>query len=158
MFDKLFDNLMLGLYLYSSIIIKPDGESVTERREMTNLVFNETLKEFEHTLTKLEILERRYGKFISDGLVFEDGENLNTYDLKWYEQYNLFWNVKKDCLYAKIKGYEFPLKECICESDKICHVSMFTFYLEVLEVKEMYTKILKEYINIFNKRIDIITP
>lgn len=111
--------------------------------------------EFIVLIDELENLERKYSKYISDGLLFDDYSK--TYSLDWYDKFDdLYWNFEKDSLYTLYKNETFPVREFSCKNIIICNVGPFIFDLENHSMKNIYISIIERYIYIFNKRIDFI--
>lgn len=125
------------------------------------ITYNEIFTKQRHLLKLLrevETLEKRYGNIVSGGLIFEDGNNENSYTLEWYDKYpDLYWNYDKDCLFILLWGYHFPAYEFSCVSITECHAGPFVFDLIDRKYKKLYTNMMIRYTKIFKKRIQLLT-
>lgn len=111
---------------------------------------------FTNLLLKVEKYEKRYGEYVSAGLLFSDK---TVYSLEWYKKFNgqVYWNYDYNCLYTTVKKRTFPISDYICHRKKVCQIGPYTLNLKAKSVKKLYIKILKKFINIFNQRLKVIT-
>lgn len=107
--------------------------------------------EFMNLLEKVETAEKGYGEYISDGLMFHDKK---TYSLDWYKKYrNIYWNYDKNCLYTKVQNVKFPIKDYSCLNKSTCYVGRYIIDLTDKKTVNLYSGMLKRFINIFKLRL-----
>lgn len=151
---------MKFIILFSFILIVniANGLFYRNREPFSNvdseIEFKKNQKDFLKSILELEMVEMDYSKRVSDGLFLDDKEN---YSLEWYKKCDsLEWNYEKNILHTIYKNVSFPATEFACDYKSVCRVNIFDFDLLVYDIEIMYTTIIKNYIKLFRKRIDMI--